>query len=136
MIEFEILGKPLGKARPRVTRKGFTYTPKKTVNYESLIRWTFQSEFPNHKPYEGYVEAEIKAIFDVPKSYSKKKTLELLDGNCNYDHTPDTDNIAKIVLDSLNGIAYKDDSQVTVLKVIKKYGEQAKIIVKLEEISG
>ena len=135
MIEFEILGKPLGKARPRVTRKGFTYTPKKTVNYESLIRWTFQSKFPNHKPYEGYIEAEIKAIFDVPKSYSKKKTLELLNKSCNYDHKPDLDNIAKIVLDSLNGIAYKDDSQVTVLKVIKEYGEQAKIIVKLEEIS-
>lgn len=135
MIEFEILGKPLGKARPRVTRKGFTYTPQKTVNYESLIRYTFQSELPNHKPYEGYVEAEIKAIFDIPKSYSKKKKLELLDGNCNYDHTPDVDNVAKIVLDSLNGIAYKDDSQVTILKVIKEYGEQAKIIVKLKEIS-
>lgn len=135
MIEFEILGKPLGKARPRVTRKGFAYTPKKTINYENLIRWTFQSKFPNHKPFEGYIEAEIKAIFDVPKSYSKKKKLELLDGNCNYDHTPDVDNVAKIVLDSLNGIAYKDDSQVTVLKVIKEYGEQAKIIVKLKEIS-
>ena len=135
MIEFEILGKPLGKARPRVTRKGFTYTPQKTVNYESLIRWTFQSEFPNHKPFEGYVEAEIKAIFDIPKSYSKKKTIELLNGICNYDHKPDLDNIAKIVLDSLNGIAYKDDSQITVLKVIKEYGEQAKIIIKLNEIS-
>ena len=135
MIEFEILGKPLGKARPRVTRKGFTYTPQKTVNYESLIRYTFQSKFPNHKPFEGYIEAEIKAIFDVPKSYSKKKTLELLNKSCNYDHKPDLDNIAKIVLDSLNGIAYKDDSQVTVLKVIKEYGEQAKIIVKLSEIS-
>lgn len=135
MIEFEMLGKPLGKARPRVTRKGFTYTPQKTVNYENLIRWTFQSKFPNHKPYEGYIEAEIKAIFDVPKSYSKKKTLELLNGSCNYDHKPDLDNIAKIVLDSLNGIAYKDDSQVTILKVIKEYGEQAKIIVKLKEIS-
>ena len=134
MIEFVVTGKPLGKARPRVTRKGFTYTPKKTVNYENLIRWTFQSKFPNHKPYEGYVEAEIKAIFDIPKSYSKKKTLELLNKSCNYDHKPDLDNVAKIVLDSLNGIAYKDDSQVTVLKVIKEYGEQAKIIVKLEEI--
>ena len=135
MIEFEILGKPLGKARPRVTRKGFTYTPQKTVNYESLIRWTFQSKFPNHKPFEGYIEAEIKAIFDVPKSYSKKKTLELLNKSCNYDHKPDLDNVAKIVLDSLNGIAYKDDSQVTVLKVIKEYGEQAKIIIKLDDIS-
>lgn len=135
MIEFVVIGKPLGKARPRVTRNG-TYTPQKTVNYEALIRYTFQSEFPNHKPFEGYVEAEIKAIFDVPKSYSKKKTLELLNGSYNYDHKPDLDNIAKIVLDSLNGIAYKDDSQITELKVIKEYGEQAKIIVKLEEISG
>lgn len=134
MIELEIMGKPLGKARPRVTRNG-TYTPKKTVNYENLIRWTFQSKFPNHKPFEGYIEAEIKAIFDVPKSYSKKKTLELLNKSCNYDHKPDLDNVAKIVLDSLNGIAYKDDSQVTVLKVIKEYGEQAKIIVKLDDIS-
>ena len=59
----------------------------------------------------------------------------MLNGSCYYNHTPDTDNIAKIVLDSLNGIAYKDDSQVTALKVIKQYGEHAKIIVKLKEIS-
>ncbi|WXL80106.1 RusA family crossover junction endodeoxyribonuclease [Clostridium perfringens] len=36
---------------------------------------------------------------------------------------PDADNIGKIILDSLNGIAYKDDSQIIELSVIKSYTE-------------
>lgn len=133
-MRFEILGKPIAKARPRLGRYGHTYTPQKTVNYETLIRYTFQNTFPNHKPFEGYIEADIKAIFEIPKSYSKKKTKELLEGSNNYDHKPDLDNLAKSILDSLNGIAYKDDSQVTILHINKEYGEQAKVIVELKEI--
>lgn len=134
MIEFEMLGKPLGKARPRVTRKGFTYTPQKTVNYESLIRYTFQSKFPNHKPFEGIVKATITAIYEIPKSYTKKKINEIKEHNYLYNHKSDCDNIAKIVLDSLNGIAYRDDAQVAILNVCKLYGERSKIIIKLEEL--
>lgn len=135
-MRFEILGKPVAKARPRITRQGFAYTPTKTVNYENLVRYTFQSEFPNHKPFEEIIEASITAIFEVPKSYSKKKTKELLETHNNYNHKPDLDNIAKIILDSLNGIAYRDDSQVTILHLNKEYGEQAKVIIELKEINN
>ena len=117
MVKFEVLGKPVAKARPRLNKFGYTYTPEKTVNYENLVRYTFQSEFPNHKQLEGYIEASITAIFDIPKSYSKKKTKELLETHNNYNHKPDCDNLAKIILDSLNGLAYKDDSQVTILHI-------------------
>lgn len=134
MIKFVVFGKPVAKARPRMTRQGFAYTPPKTVNYENLIKYTFQSEFPSHEPFLGLIEANITCIFDIPKSYSKKKTKELLETHNNYNHKPDLDNIAKIILDSLNGIAYKDDSQVTVLHINKEYGNQAKVIVELEEI--
>ena len=134
MIRFEVLGKPVAKARPRLSKYGNTYTPQKTVNYENLVKYTFQSEFPQHKPYEGIIEANITAIFEVPKSYSKKKTNDLLNNNNNYDHKPDCDNLAKIILDSLNGIAYRDDAQVTILHVNKEYGEQSKVIVELKEI--
>ncbi len=134
MIKFVVLGKPVAKARPRMTRQGFAYTPQKTVNYENLIKYTFQSEFPSHEPFLGLIEANITCIFDIPKSYSKKKTKELLETHNNYNHKPDLDNIAKIILDSLNGIAYKDDSQVTILHINKEYGNQAKVIVELEEI--
>lgn len=134
MIKFVVLGKPVAKARPRMTRQGFAYTPQKTINYENLVRYTFQSEFPSHEPFLGLIEANITCIFDIPKSYSKKKTKELLETHNNYNHKPDLDNIAKIILDSLNGIAYKDDSQVTILHINKEYGNQAKVIVELEEI--
>lgn len=136
MIQFEILGKPVAKGRPRLGRYGHTYTPEKTVQYENLVKVTFMNEYRNYIPYEGYIEADIEAIFEIPKSYSKKKTKELLETSNNYDHKPDLDNIAKIILDSLNGLAYKDDSQVTVLHINKQYGEQAKVVVTLKEIKG
>ena len=134
MIKFEILGQPVSKARPRVTKQGFTYTPAKTVNYETLVKYTYQSKYPQNEMILGRIQANITAIFDVPKSYSKKKTRELLEGERNYDKKPDCDNLAKIILDSLNGIAYKDDSQVTELHIIKEYGIQPKVIVELKEL--
>ena len=36
---------------------------------------------------------------------------------------PDTDNIAKIVCDALNGVAYHDDKQITSLTVDKVWAE-------------
>jgi Holliday junction resolvase RusA-like endonuclease len=47
---------------------------------------------------------------------------------------PDTDNIAKGVLDSLNGIAYQDDKQVVELKVNKFYNNTPYVRVMIEEI--
>ena len=134
MIRFEILGQPIAKQRPRVTRSGIAYTPSKTVNYEGIVRYTYQSQYPQRDLILGHIEAHITAIFPIPKSYSKKKTNELLAGHNNYDKKPDCDNLAKIILDSLNGIAYKDDSQVTVLHIAKEYGTQPKVIVELKEI--
>lgn len=138
-MKFEIIGKPVAKARPRVGKYG-TYTPEKTVNYESLVNYTFTQQFPNFKPYDGEIKAKITAIFEIPKNYSKKKREMLLPiegiehSGAGYTKRPDVDNISKIILDSLNGLAYKDDSQVTCLLVFKKYGEQAKVVVEIEEV--
>lgn len=132
-ISFEIPGKPCGKGRPRLGRYA-VYTPDKTKNYEALLKYIFIHQFKDFTPFEGAVRAKITAIFEVPKSYSKKKTAMLLNSRLNCTSKPDTDNIAKIVLDSLNGLAFKDDAQITKLEVEKSYGEQAKVIVELEEI--
>ena len=134
MIKFEILGQPIAKARPRVTRSGRAYTPSKTVNYEALVKYTYQSLYWHLEPSTKLIEAHITAIFPIPKSYSKKKTAELLAGRYNYNKKPDCDNLAKIILDALNGIAYKDDSQVTVLHIAKEYGTQPKVIIELREL--
>ncbi|HHL2031183.1 RusA family crossover junction endodeoxyribonuclease [Clostridium perfringens] len=60
------------------------------------------------------------------KSYSKKRVQAIRDGLEKPTKKPDADNIAKIILDSLNGIAYKDDSQIIELMVVKRHTEDDK----------
>ncbi|HHQ4407925.1 TPA: RusA family crossover junction endodeoxyribonuclease [Clostridium perfringens] len=61
--------------------------------------------------------------YKIPKSYTKKRVQAIRDGLEKPTKKPDGDNIAKIIFDSLNGISYKDDSQILELRVIKIYTE-------------
>ncbi|MFL8231041.1 RusA family crossover junction endodeoxyribonuclease, partial [Clostridioides difficile] len=47
---------------------------------------------------------------------------------------PDLDNIIKSVADSLNGIAYKDDSQIVEVVSKKYYSDRPRVEVELEDI--
>lgn len=133
LVEFEIPGKPAGKGRPRFMRNGHTYTPDATTEFENLVRLYYKMHKHGVK-LDGEIKASIVAVFPVPKSDSKKKRAKKLEGTIRPTTKPDCDNIAKIVLDSLNHIAYDDDSQVVSLEVQKKYGEEPKTIVTLQEL--
>ena len=134
MMEYEltIFGQPVGKARPRFTRTGHTYTPQATKDYEELVRYTFVSGYPKAKPIENAVRVKITAYFKIPDSYSSKKHNELIGKY--YTKKSDVDNIAKIILDALNGLAYYDDKQVVKLEVIKKYASEGYAEIEMEEI--
>lgn len=86
----------------------------------------------NDKIVDKPIKIKIKAYFEPPKSTSKKKYKELIGQS--YTKKPDIDNIAKAILDGLNGIAYTDDNQVSDLEVQKIYGERARTEVEIEEI--
>lgn len=48
---------------------------------------------------------------------------------------PDIDNVIKIILDALNGIAYKDDCQVVEVIAVKKYTEETeRVELEFEEL--
>lgn len=120
---FKIVGEPKGKGRPRMTKNGHTYTPKDTYEYENLVKLAFTQAYPDWVPHKGEVLAYIDAYYSIPKSYSKKKKQLIEAGIIQPTKKPDLDNIAKSILDSLNGIAYLDDSQVIELKVAKYYSD-------------
>ncbi|EJT6502755.1 RusA family crossover junction endodeoxyribonuclease [Clostridium perfringens] len=115
-----VTGKIRGKARPRVCR-GHAFTPKDTVQYEKLVRDCYKQQ--DGRYLEGPIKALIIAYYKIPKSYSKKRIQAIRDGLEKPTKKPDADNIGKIILDSLNGIAYKDDSQIIELIITKKYTE-------------
>ena len=133
-MKFIIKGKPQGKARPRFRRIGSyvsTYTTKQTQDYENLVKNSLleQNVDEIRLNYQGKVNVSIWAYFKPIKSISKKKYLSLL--GTEYLKKPDCDNISKIILDSLNGIAYKDDSQIYKLNVEKKYSEDEYVEVEI-----
>ncbi len=49
---------------------------------------------------------------------------------------PDTDNISKAVCDSLNKLAFRDDSQITTLIVKKYYATIPRVEVEIELDKG
>lgn len=122
-IEFVVPGEPKGKGRPRMTRSGHTYTPKDTEVYENLVRHSFLGRYADFTPIEGSLTVIINAVYSIPKSVSKKKRQQMLNREIRPTKKPDVDNITKAILDSLNQITYRDDSQVTSLIVTKEYGD-------------
>ena len=129
VYEFEVIGTIEGKARPRLDiYNGRIYTPKNTRSYEELIRQYFMIKYPRYETLEGRLSVKIIAYFKPAKN-TTKKTKELISPI----KKPDIDNIGKVMLDALNKIAFKDDNQVTKLEVEKKYNDEEKVYIKIEE---
>ncbi|MHB9950763.1 hypothetical protein CF055_17270 [Clostridium botulinum] len=132
-MKIVIDGKPMGKQRPRFnTKTGNTYTPDKTVNYENWVKLCCKQQCEGEK-LTGQIVASINAYYTIPKSTSKKNKKDMLAGIIRPTIKPDVDNIAKVILDSLNGLAYKDDKQIVFCTISKWYGEDPRVEVILEE---
>ena len=136
MRQFKIPGKVQAKQRPRFSKSGIVYTPKETRVYEDFVRLCY-SDYANQyqwEPYDGQLRAEIEVFIQVPKSDSKLNKQAKIIGEIRPTIKPDCDNLAKSILDSLNGWAYRDDKQVIELSVKKFYAEQSEVRVKLMEV--
>ena len=125
MISFVIPGKPQPKQRPRVTMKG-TYTPQATVDYERLVGWQCRSVYKG-KPLTTALKLTVRVFFKLPKRTVKEKG----DWHTN---RPDLDNVIKGITDSLNGIAYEDDSQIVKIEATKQWASEDYVIVEIEEV--
>ena len=137
LFTFTVPGKPQGKARARTfyNNKMSSVTPETTVLYENLIKTCFQQKYGQERfTDDEYVSARILAFFEPPKSISKKKRADMLERRIWPAKKPDSDNIAKVVLDALNGIAYHDDTQVISLTVAKVYSEEARLSITLRTL--
>jgi Holliday junction resolvase RusA-like endonuclease len=129
---FSVEGDPVGKQRPRFTKTGRTYTPKKTSDYEATIKAQALSAMGPADPLETPVAVYIYINHAIPTSYSKKRKEACLN-RFERPKKPDLDNVAKAYLDAMNGIVYKDDVQVVSLHVTKRYDTIASVHVCVKE---
>lgn len=138
-IKFSVPGQPFGKQRPRVVHNGNlskAYTPKETVNYENLVKLMYtQAAKGRMFPDDAMLDVRVIAYYEIPKSTSKKRRKLMLEHKIRPTKKPDWDNIGKAICDSLNLVAYHDDSTVVDAQVRKFYSENPRVDVTIRRIN-
>jgi Holliday junction resolvase RusA-like endonuclease len=130
-VRFTIPGRVGGKGRPRFTVVGGharAYTPAKTASMEAVVRQIGADAMAGADLLDGALHLTIVVNLNRPASWSKRKRAE----NPIPTGKPDLDNVTKLIGDSLNGIVWRDDSQIASLHVGRRFvegGEHTEIYV-------
>jgi Holliday junction resolvase RusA-like endonuclease len=136
MVTFKVDGDPVGKQRARYAKRGNfvqTYTPDKTRNYESSIKEAAIQAMGSNEILETPVNLYLYIRAPIPKSLPKKRLEACLNGLEKPIKKPDASNVLKSVEDAMNGVVYKDDSQIVNIHVTKVYSSQSGIDVCVKE---
>lgn len=133
MPRFAVPGPPVPKARPRVTKTGHAYTPRKSRDYADAAKLIAKAAMHGASPLSGPVAMTVIALMAIPKSWTRKRKSAALAGDLPHTKKPDIDNIAKQALDICNGIVFIDDAQVVSLHTKKAYAEGPCLAVIVDE---
>lgn len=118
-IRFSLPEPPVAWQRARTNGKR-RFTPPKVAAYKESIAWA--AKVVGCTPVADVpVEIDVAAVFARPKSLQAKRHPSWLIPHA---ARPDVDNLAKAVMDALNGVAYVDDGQVCSLRASKWYAER------------
>lgn len=120
MISFFIPGTPKPKGRPRFNpRTGRAYTPKETAVWERHVLGCWKES--GYAQVDGPLVVTVRCAFMRPKSHYRADGHTLASGKDVAIPRSDVDNLAKPVLDALNGHAFADDRFVTTLTCTKEW---------------
>lgn len=133
--QLTVYTEPVAKGRPRFTKNGHAYTPKRTADYEKLIRdcWLLAH---GKNISTGYIEMSCDFYVPIPKSWSKAKKQKAIECELRPDKKPDIDNFSKAVKDALNEVAYWDDAQIVTEHNNKWYSTEPRVEIRVKELKG
>jgi Holliday junction resolvase RusA-like endonuclease len=135
-VTIVIGGEPVAKGRPRMTRRGFVYTPAATRKYEAHGRLAAQQVMNGRPPIATPVRAEIMIDLAPPASWSAKRRGAALRGDVRPTTRPDCDNYVKAGLDCINNIVVSDDSMIVDLLVSKKYAAVPQLTITVTPLAA
>lgn len=136
MVTFKVDGVPVPKGRARYVRRGnhiSTYTPEKTRTYETLIKDAARQAMGVSEPLETPVSLYLYIRVPIPASATKKRLQAIADGSEKPTKKPDASNVLKSVEDGMNGVVYKDDSQIVNIHVTKVYSSEPGVDICVKE---
>lgn len=131
MISLDLYGIPVPSARPRfnsITRTAYEEPEQKKL--KEGARWQLKSQY-REQPMECPVSLDITFYLPVPKSTSKPKTRQMLNGVIHHISKPDIDNLQKFILDCLNGLVIEDDRRVVEIRARKLYSTKPGTLIRI-----
>ena len=128
---------PTPKGRPRFKVKYnrvYTFTPRDTREFENQISDYYKGAAQGYKFPKGTpIIVSLDFGMHIPASTSKRRKENMINGLIHHAVKPDLDNLAKSVLDALNGVAWHDDAQIVELHVQKHYALSPHIYLSIHE---
>lgn len=113
---------------------GRVYTPAATRDYEDRIREEAVAAMGGRSLLDGAVEVGVVAIMPIPESWPRGKRNDAARGLLRPLSRPDADNFLKVACDALNGIVWRDDSQITDTQIRKRYGLEPALQIFVRQI--
>ena len=140
-IHFVIEGRPQPQGRPRAVRMGAgvrMYDPPKSKAYKQMVSARVRSymKINGIQTITEPLAIHLNFYFTPPKSYSKKRIRTIEAKEELFTKHLDLDNLVKAVTDGMNGVMYKDDSQIIGLTAGKHYGKKDYVDVKVQIIDN
>lgn len=123
--------RPRPQQRHRHARNGRAYDPSSEHKRDFLRVCRTVSAPPPDEYITAPVHFRLVCTFARPRSHRTSAGVLRRGSPLLHVYKPDTDNLAKFVMDALNGVYYNDDSQVCALEVRKRYGDEDSIRVQL-----
>lgn len=139
IVRFTVPGEPTAKGRARAfVRNGSIahYTPDKTARYENLVKLAAHEQMSGREPSSGALRLYVSAYLSIGASWSKKRQKAALQGLERPTKRPDIDNVVKAIKDGLNGVVWRDDSQVVMLLAEKHWSASPRVEVLVEEVAA
>lgn len=124
---------PMGAVRMTQRGKWVKDNAQRYLAYKESIGLIARSTVKG-EPLKSALGVNIRFYYPIPKSFSKKKRQEALDGDLRPAVKPDIDNCVKGVFDALNKIVWHDDNQVVSVKSEKWYAEAGRVEIEVTEL--
>ena len=110
-----------------------SYKASEQSHYEAQVR-VLINQYKPIKPIEGAIELHVSCFLPIPVSKSNKWKLAAKRGEIYPTGKPDYDNIAKNIGDIMEGIFYRNDSQIVKAVIIKEYSDNPRWEIIMNEL--
>src|SRR5699024_12511936 len=114
------------------------YDTHKTKAYKKRLAAKVRSymRINGIKMIEEPLIVHLNFYFKPPKSYTKKKLKLIEEGKLHYTKIPDTNNLAKSILDPCNKLLLKNNAHIVSLTSTKQYNKEDYENVKVKALKN